>query len=185
MTEQIICRVLTGPTASGKTAIGIQLAKEEGWDILCMDSMQIYRRMDIGTAKPTPEEMQGVPHHLMDICEPADAYSVSDYRSAAEQLILSLHAQQRNVLFIGGTVLYVTDRVVHAQYIAASPRGRDIHALDLLFQVVIRQALEQHPYFDFGISTENQGTFLNEGLIYQKEGFGARGICYDWYKWQL
>ena len=86
---------------------------------------------------------------------------------------------------IGGTVLYVTDRVVHAQYIAASPRGRDIHALDLLFQVVIRQALEQHPYFDFGISTENQGTFLNEGLIYQKEGFGGRGICYDWYKWQL
>lgn len=107
MTEQIICRVLTGPTASGKTAIGIRLAKEEGWDILCMDSMQIYRRMDIGTAKPTPEEMQGVPHHLMDICEPADAYSVSDYRSAAEQLILSLHAQQRNVLFIGGTVLYL------------------------------------------------------------------------------
>ena len=82
-------------------------------------------------------------------------------------------------------MLYVTDRVVHAQYIAASPRGRDIHALDLLFQVVIRQALEQHPYFDFGISTEHQGTFLNEGLIYQKEGFGARGICYDWYKWQL
>ena len=86
---------------------------------------------------------------------------------------------------IGGTVLYVTDRVVHAQYIAASPRGREVHVLDLLFQVVIRQALEQHPYFDFGISTENQGTFLNEGLIYQKEGFGGRGICYDWYKWQL
>lgn len=107
MTEQIICRVLTGPTASGKTAIGIRLAKEEGWDILCMDSMQIYRRMDIGTAKPTPEEMQGVPHHLMDMCEPADTYSVSDYRNAAEKLILSLHAQQRNVLFIGGTVLYL------------------------------------------------------------------------------
>ena len=98
---------------------------------------------------------------------------------------IKLWVAKEDGVTIGGTVLYVTDRVVHAQYIAASPRGRDIHALDLLFQVVIRQALEQHPYFDFGISTEHQGTFLNEGLIYQKEGFGARGICYDWYKWQL
>ena len=65
------------------------------------------------------------------------------------------------------------------------PRGREVHALDWLFDVVIRQSLEKHPYFDFGISTENQGTYLNEGLIYQKEGFGGRGICYDWYKWNL
>jgi hypothetical protein len=86
---------------------------------------------------------------------------------------------------IGGSVLYVTDRVVHTQYIAASPIGREVHALDFLFDVVIRQALDQHAYFDFGISTENQGTYLNEGLIYQKEGFGGRGICYDWYKWTL
>ena len=70
MTEQITCRVLTGPTASGKTELGVRLAKAEGWEILCMDSMQIYRRMNIGTAKPTSDEMQGIPHHLMDICEP-------------------------------------------------------------------------------------------------------------------
>lgn len=86
---------------------------------------------------------------------------------------------------IGGSVLYISNRVVHSQYIAASPRGREVHALDWLFDVVIRQSLEKHPYFDFGISTENQGTYLNEGLIYQKEGFGGRGICYDWYKWNL
>ena len=107
MTEQITCRVLTGPTASGKTGIGVRLAKEEGWDILCMDSMQIYRRMNIGTAKPTQEEMDGVPHHLMDICEPTDPYSVSDYRDAAEKTILSLHQQHREVLFVGGTALYL------------------------------------------------------------------------------
>ena len=57
MTEQITCRVLTGPTASGKTELGVRLAKAEGWEILCMDSMQIYRRMNIGTAKPTSDEM--------------------------------------------------------------------------------------------------------------------------------
>jgi predicted N-acyltransferase len=86
---------------------------------------------------------------------------------------------------IGGSVFYISNRVVHSQYIAASPRGREVHALDLLFDVVIRQSLEQHAYFDFGISTENQGTYLNQQLIYQKEGFGGRGVCYDWYKWTL
>ena len=86
---------------------------------------------------------------------------------------------------IGGTVLYVSDRVVHSQYIAANPKGKQVHALDLLFDVVIRKALASHPYFDFGISTEKRGTYLNEHLIYQKEGFGGRGVCYDWYEWTL
>ena len=86
---------------------------------------------------------------------------------------------------IGGTVLYISDRVVHTQYIAASPRGKQQHALDILFDVVIRRALASHAYFDFGISTEKHGTYLNENLIYQKEGFGGRGLCYDWYEWTL
>ena len=105
--ETIICRVLTGPTASGKTALGIRLAREMGWEILCMDSMQIYRRMNIGTAKPTAEEMQGVPHHLLDLCEPTESYSVSDYREAAEKLVRELAGQGREVLFVGGTALYL------------------------------------------------------------------------------
>ena len=86
---------------------------------------------------------------------------------------------------VGGTVLYISDCVVHSQYIAASPLGKQLHALDLLFQVVISTALETHAYFDFGISTEKHGTYLNESLIYQKEGFGGRGICYDWYEYDL
>lgn len=86
---------------------------------------------------------------------------------------------------IGGTVLYVSDRVVHSQYIAASPKGKQLHALDMLFDVVIRKSLATHAYFDFGISTEKHGTYLNTQLIYQKEGFGGRGICYDWYEWTL
>jgi len=86
---------------------------------------------------------------------------------------------------IGGCVLYVSKRVVHSQYIAANRKGRELHALDLLFKRVVEQALENHEFFDFGISTENQGTYLNTQLIYQKEGFGGRGICYDWYKWEL
>ena len=107
MNETITCRVLTGPTASGKTSLGVRLAMEQGWDIICMDSMQIYRRMDIGTAKPTREEMQGVTHHMLDICEPTDRYSVSDYREAAERILLDLHANGREALFVGGTALYL------------------------------------------------------------------------------
>ncbi|MBO4785494.1 MAG: GNAT family N-acetyltransferase [Prevotella sp.] len=85
----------------------------------------------------------------------------------------------------GGTVLYVYDRVIHSQYISANDRGRDIHAIDLLFETVIRDSLTTHPYFDFGISTEKHGTFLNEKLLYQKEGFGARAVCFDTYEYNL
>ena len=82
-------------------------------------------------------------------------------------------------------MLFVTPRVVHSQYIAASEQGKQLHVLDLLFQTVIRKSLVTHPYFDFGISTEKHGTWLNEALIYQKEGFGGRGVCYDWYEYDL
>ena len=120
-------------------------------------------------------------------------YGLSPVHTLEEITLLHQRFPQQIRLFvakegletIGGSVLYISNRVVHSQYIAASPRGREVHALDLLFDVVIRQSLEQHAYFDFGISTENQGTYLNQQLIYQKEGFGGRGVCYDWYKWTL
>ena len=134
MTEKITCRVLTGPTASGKTGIGVQIAKAEGWEIACMDSMQVYRRMNIGTAKPTAEEMQGVPHHLMDICEPTDAYSVADYRDAAEKLILSLHARGKEDLFVGGTALYLQS-MMHPMSMGAVPADETLRAqLNLVAQ---------------------------------------------------
>ena len=134
MTEKITCRVLAGPTASGKTEIGVRLAKAEGWDIICMDSMQIYRRMDIGTAKPNVEERQGVPHHLLDICEPTDAYSVADYRDAAEKLILSLHEQNKGILFVGGTALYL-QAMMHPMAMGAVPADEALRAqLNLVAQ---------------------------------------------------
>ena len=103
MKEQIICRVLTGPTGSGKSEIAMQLAEENGWVILCMDSMQIYRRMDIGTAKPTPAERKKVPHYLLDLCEPDESFSVSRYIEAAEQCVREQHETGKEVLFVGGT----------------------------------------------------------------------------------
>ncbi len=83
---------------------------------------------------------------------------------------------------IAGVVVYNTKHVAHSQYIAASPKGRDLGALDLIFDYLIGNVYSNSRYFDFGISTERDGSYLNESLIYQKEGFGGRGICYDRYE---
>lgn len=76
--------VITGPTASGKTALGVALAQRLGGEVVSADSMQIYRGMDIGTAKPTPEEMEGVPHHMIDCVEPGEDFSVGKYVQLAD-----------------------------------------------------------------------------------------------------
>lgn len=107
MKEKIICRVLTGPTASGKSALGLELAEKHGWDILCMDSMQIYRRMDIGTAKPTPADRNRVRHEMLDICEPDESFSVAMYQEMAARLIREKGKNGRPVLLVGGTGLYL------------------------------------------------------------------------------
>lgn len=86
---------------------------------------------------------------------------------------------------IGGTVLYVTPMVVHAQYISASPEGKELGAIDAIYDRVLRHDFPSHPYFDFGKSTEDLGRYLNTSLIHQKEGFGARAVCYDTYSWEL
>lgn len=85
----------------------MRLAREFGWEIICMDSMQIYRRMDIGTAKPTPEDRRLAVHHLLDIKEPDESFSVSEYVEAAEEKIRELHAAGKEFIFVGGTGLYL------------------------------------------------------------------------------
>ena len=108
MTDQrACCWVLTGPTASGKTSLSIRLAKAFQCEIICMDSMQIYRGMDIGTAKPTVEEMDGVPHHMLDVADPRENYSVAQYQQAAEDVAQEIIQRGRQPLFVGGTGLYL------------------------------------------------------------------------------
>ena len=111
MDEKTVCRVLTGPTASGKSEIAFRMAREHGWEILCMDSMQIYRGMDIGTAKPTPDEQREVPHHLLDICDPKEKYSVSAYIEEAVRTVREITCHGRRVIFVGGTGLYLEGMV--------------------------------------------------------------------------
>ncbi len=98
---------LVGPTASGKTAVAIEVAERVGAEILSLDSMAIYRGMDIGTAKPTAAEQARVPHHLIDLVQPHEAFSTGRYVEAAEAAIADVTARGRRPLFVGGTALYL------------------------------------------------------------------------------
>ena len=99
--------VLAGPTASGKTALSIALAKRFPFEILSADSMQIYKGMDIATAKPTPEEREGIPHYMLDVADPALPYTVSDYVRGALEAVGEIASHGRIPLVVGGTGFYI------------------------------------------------------------------------------
>lgn len=101
------CWFLTGTTAAGKTSIGIALAERLEAEIISLDSMAIYRGMDIGTAKPSRELRDRVPHHLVDIVDPTDEFSVSQYVDAAAMVVEEIRGRGREPLFVGGTPLYL------------------------------------------------------------------------------
>ena len=101
------CWFLAGPTACGKTATGIALAERIGAEIVCLDSMTIYRGMDIGTAKPTADERARVPHHVFDIRDPHQEFSATEYMAAALDACQSIVTRGRIPLFVGGTGLYL------------------------------------------------------------------------------
>ncbi len=103
--NNLIC--IAGPTASGKTALSIALAKELDAEIVSCDSMQIYKRMDIGTAKPSLEEQDGIPHHMLDVAEPDEDFSVSRYCNLASPIIDDILAQGKTAIIVGGTGLYM------------------------------------------------------------------------------
>jgi len=105
MKPQVIA--ISGPTASGKSDLALKLAKELNGEIICMDSMQIYRRMNIGTAKPTLEDQALVPHHMLDIVDPTETYAVADYAVAAEKVILDIASRGKQPVLVGGTGLYL------------------------------------------------------------------------------
>jgi tRNA dimethylallyltransferase len=99
--------VITGPTASGKSSLALALAEELGGEIVSADALQVYRGLDIGTAKPSREEQVRVPHHVIDVAEPTEAYSAGRFRADADRAIRAIRARGRPVLVCGGTALYL------------------------------------------------------------------------------
>ncbi len=105
--KKIQILAIVGPTASGKTAVSVELARRLGGEVVSCDSMQVYRRMNIGTAKPTEEEMQGVPHHLIDVVEPDAPFSCAEYVTRASEAVKDIAARGKLPILCGGTGLYL------------------------------------------------------------------------------
>ena len=108
--------VICGPTASGKTALSIELAKQIHGEIVSCDSMQIYQDMNIGTAKPTPEEMQGIQHYLIGYVSPEQRYSVADYKADAKKAIKEIIEKGKMPIVVGGTGLYLDSLIYEIEY---------------------------------------------------------------------
>ena len=150
--------VISGPTASGKTRLAVELALEHNGEVVSADSMQIYRRMDIGTAKPTREEMRGVPHHMLDVVDPEEDFSVSRYVDMAARCVDGILARGKLPILAGGTGLYI-DSLLSGRTFApvdgAGPLRRELKdryareggaaLLDELAQVDPETAARLHP----------------------------------------
>ena len=120
--DKIICVV--GPTASGKTSLAVRLAKALDGEVVSCDSMQIYRRMDVGTAKPAAEEMDGVPHHMIDIADPAEDFSVGKYVELADAAVQDILARGKVCVIAGGTGLYVDSLIAGRTFAPVPSTGK-------------------------------------------------------------
>ena len=121
--------VISGPTASGKTALAVELALRHSGEVVSADSMQIYRRMDIGTAKPTREEMRGVPHHMLDVADPEEDFSVARYVELAAACVDGILARGKLPIVAGGTGLYIDSLLsgrTFARFDPDSPLRREL-----------------------------------------------------------
>ena len=118
MMDKIIC--IAGPTASGKTALSIALSKLYDGEVVSCDSMQIYKGMDIGTAKPTKEEMDGIVHHMLDVAEPTEDFTVSRYCELADPIVKDIISRGKTAIIAGGTGLYM-DALIRGNHFAPCP----------------------------------------------------------------
>lgn len=112
--NKVIC--IVGPTASGKTGLAIELAKKIDAEVISADSMQIYKDLDVGTAKVTKEEAQGIPHHMIDVCNVEDKFSVADFKAMCYDKIEEIQKRGKNVIIAGGTGLYVNAVVYNMNF---------------------------------------------------------------------
>ncbi len=138
--EKII--IIAGATASGKTSTSVSIAKQLNAEIICADSMQIYSKMDIGTAKVTTSEMDGIMHHMVSIIDPRDSYSVSDYISATKDLITDIITRGKSVIIVGGTGLYVESLIY--PFTLGGVQSNDVLRAELEQELLDKGAIALH-----------------------------------------
>ena len=173
-----ICRpllVVCGPTASGKTGLAIDLALRLGGEVVSADSMQVYKGMDIGTAKPTPREMRGVPHHLISIRHPDEAFSVAQYAQIAREAIADIHARGKLPVLAGGTGLYIKAIADNIQY-GQIPRDADLReelrrrARDLGTGAMLERLREIDPELGGVLHPNDIGRIIRAIEVYELTG---------------
>ena len=108
--------IITGPTASGKTSLSIELAKKINGEIICADSMQVYKQMNIGTAKPTLDEMKGIKHYMLDVVNPDEDFNVAKYKELAEKCIDEILNKDKVPILVGGTGLYIESLIKNIKF---------------------------------------------------------------------
>ena len=109
--------VIIGPTAVGKTSLGIELAKKYDGEVISGDSMQVYRKLDIGTAKVTEDEMQGIPHHMIDILDCWEDFSAARFKELAEPIIVDINRRKKLPIIVGGTGLYIQSLIDNYNFV--------------------------------------------------------------------
>lgn len=170
--DKIVC--IVGPTASGKTRLSIALAQALGAEVVSFDSMQLYRGMDIGTAKPTKEEMQGIPHHMLDFLDPREDYSVSRYVQDADRCVQDILARGKPVILVGGTGLYIDSLILGRQFAPYPETGRrealTRQAQEQGIETVLAQLREVDPEAAAALHPSNQKRIIRALEVYQETG---------------
>ncbi|MBP5273238.1 MAG: tRNA (adenosine(37)-N6)-dimethylallyltransferase MiaA [Clostridia bacterium] len=174
-TERIPLVAVVGPTASGKTGLAVALAKAFDGEVLSFDSMQLYRGMDVATAKPTPEEMEGIPHHLISAVDPADTYSVARFQEDASRIIADITARGKHVIMVGGTGLYLDSFVQNLQFLDTGDTSKVRERLKRELEDAGPEAMYARlkaldPDYAESIHPNNMGRVLRALEIYETTG---------------
>lgn len=191
---------IVGPTASGKTSLGVAVCKELGGEVVSCDSMQIYKGMDIATAKPTQEEMLGIKHHLIDFADPCEPYSVAKYCEDARAVIEGVAARGKKAVLVGGTGLYYNSLVDNVEFL---PEETDFEYREMLrkraetegAQVLLDELSAIDPEAASQLHANNVGRVIRALEIYHTTGktktmqnelskinpsdFEVRAVCLD------
>ena len=170
--KKLIC--ISGPTASGKTALSIALAKELGGEIVSCDSMQVYKRMDIGTAKPTAEEIENIPHYMLSVAEPWEDFSVGKYCEMATPIVDDILARGKTAIIVGGTGLYM-DALIRGNAFAPCPSTGCREKLEKLaedegIEAVIAQLRDVDPESAERLHPSDQKRIIRAMEVYLETG---------------
>lgn len=173
--QKIPLLAIAGPTASGKTKLAVQLAKAFDGEVISADSMQVYRGMVIGTAQPTPEEMEGIPHHLIGFLDPDEAFSVAQYVELAREKIREVHGRGKLPILVGGTGLYLSSVIdnIDFQEIKSDPalrRELEERAREEGGEALLRELASFDPELAKTLHPNNLGRILRAIEVYRLTG---------------